>query len=236
MWLCASWTAGHITQNSVIDRQGLITHHTHSDTPSHTHAQHSTAAADVQQLESTTYFFVIRLACWQHILAVVVSGSPAAVIRLSVIKFILLIGPWPWRAQSTGLRLLNTALDLHIPLERLKKGKTERRIRQRRSKHDVGHLHANILQAFITPSVKKQKICDLYFNNIFMLTRMQIHGWKNPGKKDWSGSGLSFVFAFTQQYISSFMLFNFHDFSQVHLKSDPSMTYKCFRKFKKKDS
>lgn len=58
----------------------------------HTH-KHSTAAADVQQWESATYFFIIFLACWLRILTVVVRGRPATGIRLSVIQFSLLIGP-----------------------------------------------------------------------------------------------------------------------------------------------
>lgn len=83
----------------------------------HTHPHiHSTAAADVQQWEPATYFFVIFLACWLRILTVVVSGRPAAGIRLTVVQFILLIGPRPRRAQGAGLRLLNTTLDLHLPL------------------------------------------------------------------------------------------------------------------------
>lgn len=111
---------GHITQNIAPQRgriSSLITHmyrHTHMHT-------HSTAAADVQQWESATYFFVVFLACWLRILAVVISRRPAAGIRLSVVKFILLIGPWPRRAQRAGLRLLNTTLDLHLPLQCLEK-------------------------------------------------------------------------------------------------------------------
>lgn len=54
---------------------------------------HSAAAADVQQWEPATYFFVVFLACWLRILTVVVSGMPAACIRWSVVRFVLLIGP-----------------------------------------------------------------------------------------------------------------------------------------------
>lgn len=45
---------------------------------------HSTAAADVQQWDPATYLFVIFLACWLCISIVVVSGRPAAGIRLPV--------------------------------------------------------------------------------------------------------------------------------------------------------
>lgn len=86
----------------------------HSHMYRHTH---STAAADVQQWESATYFSVVFLACWLRILTVVVSRRPAAGICLSVITFILLISPWPRRAHRVGLRLLNTTLDLHLPLQ-----------------------------------------------------------------------------------------------------------------------
>jgi len=67
---------GHIIQNGSPDMQDLIAHHTH--TP-------AAAAADVQQQESATYFCVVFLVCWLHILTVAISRRPAAGIRLSVV-------------------------------------------------------------------------------------------------------------------------------------------------------
>lgn len=106
-------STGRITKSS-ITRQDFINHRTFRHTQAYTH----TAAA-------ATYFFVICLSCWLQILTVVVSGGPASIIRRYAVKFILLIGPWPRRAQRAGLQLLNTALDLHLPLKRLVKEDSE---------------------------------------------------------------------------------------------------------------
>ena len=93
--------------------------HTHTHTPTHTHTHpHS--------CESVSYLFVISLACWLHICTLIVRGGPATGIHLSVIQFILLIGPWPRRAQGAGLRLLNATLDLHLPLQCLEEVEWER--------------------------------------------------------------------------------------------------------------
>lgn len=81
---------------------------------------HSNLPADVHKRESAPYFFVIFLGRWVCVLAGVVSGGPAAGIYLSVVHFILLTGPWSRRVQRAGLRLLNTTLDLHLPLQSLK--------------------------------------------------------------------------------------------------------------------
>lgn len=105
----------HITQKK-LNRLAGSHQSSHMYRHTQTHA-YSTAAADVQQWESATYFFVVFLARRLRILTVVVSRRPAAGIRLSVVQFILLIGHWPRRAQRVGLRLLNTTLDLHLPLQ-----------------------------------------------------------------------------------------------------------------------
>lgn len=78
---------------------------------------------------SATYFSVVFLRCCLCVLTVVVSRRPAAGIRLVVVQFILLIGPWLRRGQRAGLRLLGATLDLHLPLQCLEK---QERARQRK--------------------------------------------------------------------------------------------------------
>lgn len=68
-----------------------------SDIFRHTQAdsrkEHNAAAADVQQWVYATYFNVSCLVYWLHFLTELISKSLVTVASLSVLSFVLLIGP-----------------------------------------------------------------------------------------------------------------------------------------------